>query len=324
MADNLQFREIVDSYIAEKKAVGYNFEKGSQQLKKLVSLYEQMGYTQTVLPKDVVLAYTEKKPYETETNRSHRISAVRGLAAYMQRIDLEAYSFPYKSTPYVESAYQPHIFSNNELAALFSVIDNSISSTSSPFRQIQFSLLFRMLYGTGMRINEALGLLKNDVDLSAGTVFVKHAKLDKERILPLAESLTERARDYENYMQLQTVWKSSMYFFPNSAGNKYDSNSFYHYFRTYLWKAGISHGGRGKGPRVHDLRHTYSVHCLRNWVREGKELSTALPYLSAYLGHVGMRSTQHYLRLTTELYPEITAGLDSAYGWVIPEVADAK
>jgi len=68
------------------------------------------------------------------------------------------------------------------------------------------------------------------------------------------------------------------------------------------------------------FRHTYAVHCLRNWTREGRDLTVALPYLSAYMGHAGARSTQYYLRLTAELYPDIIARLDDAYGWMIPEV----
>ena len=84
--------------------------------------------------------------------------------------------------------------------------------------------------------------------------------------------------------------------------------------------AGISHGGRGHGPRVHDLRHTYAVHVLRKWVRGGVDLTTALPYLSAYMGHSGIRSSQYYLRLTAELYPDITCALEQEFGWMIPEV----
>jgi len=116
------------------------------------------------------------------------------------------------------------------------------------------------------------------------------------------------------------VWHNTCYLIPNSVGHCYDSNSIYHYFRRILWDAGISHGGRGKGPRLHDFRHTYAVHCLRNWTREGKDLTVALPDLSAYMGHAGARSTQYYLRLTAELYPDIIARLDDAYGWMIPEV----
>lgn len=53
--------------------------------------------------------------------------------------------------------------------------------------------------------------------------------------------------------------------------------------REYLWEAGISHSGHG--PRIHDLRHTFCVHCLKRWVLSGKDILNLMPYLSAYLGH---------------------------------------
>ena len=157
-------------------------------------------------------------------------------------------------------------------------------------------------------------------DLTAGTIFIQNTKFEKKRILPLANSMIDRFRVYEISVQTNSIWQKSEYFFPSSLGKKYSEGTIYWAFRDILRRSGISHGGRGKGPRLHDFRHTYAVHCLRNWVREGKNLTTALPYLSVYMGHVGPRSTQYYLRLTSELYPDIVFALDRAYEWIIPGV----
>ena len=78
--------------------------------------------------------------------------------------------------------------------------------------------------------------------------------------------------------------------------------------------------GQGYGPRVHDLRHVFAVHCLKRWVVEGVDLTAALPYLSTYLGHTGLKGTQRYLRLTAELYPEIVSTVEAKFGEIIPEV----
>jgi integrase/recombinase XerD len=48
---------------------------------------------------------------------------------------------------------------------------------------------------------------------------------------------------------------------------------------------------------MHDLRHTFAVHCLEVWVRQGKDLRQKLPLLSGYLGHAILKSTELYLRL---------------------------
>lgn len=86
-----------------------------------------------------------------------------------------------------------------------------------------------------------------------------------------------------------------------------------------LYHAGISHGGKGHGPRIHDIRHTFAVHCLQRWVDENIDLETVLPYLSTYMGHVGIQSTQEYLHLTSELFPQITRAFEGSFN-VFPKL----
>lgn len=107
-------------------------------------------------------------------------------------------------------------------------------------------------------------------------------------------------------------------FFPSPWGGRYPERTIYAYFRRFIWGAGISHGGRGKEPRAHDLRHTFTVHCLKRWVRNALDLTVALLYLSAYLGHAGLKGTQLYLRLTAELYPDIIAAVDERFRDLLP------
>ena len=84
---------------------------------------------------------------------------------------------------------------------------------------------------------------------------------------------------------------------------------------------GIPHGGRGRGPRLHDLRHTFAVHRLEEWVREGVDLDAKLPVLAAYMGHRSLTGTQRYLRITPEVFPDIVANLDKVVGHAIPKEA---
>ena len=92
----------------------------------------------------------------------------------------------------------------------------------------------------------------------------------------------------------------------------------YGFFREALWGAGISHGGRGKGPRVHDLRFTFACHRLRSWVAEGADVNALMPVLAAYMGHADTRCTEYYLRLTAELYPGMVEQVERECGWVVP------
>lgn len=320
MSDTAGFMDIVDGFVTEKRAVGYKFRKEELLLRHIVKLHASMSCDPRQLTKELVLKYAEKHIGESDGNRFSRIGVIRGLAQYMQRLGMDAYVFPYRSVPYTSSGFSPHIFSNDELRRLFEATDHAKESPYTPFKNMQFALLLRMLYSTGMRVGEIATLKKADIDLAQGLIRIRHAKFDKERTIPVAESLLERMRQYDNRMRFYPIWEQTEYFWANTVGNPYDTTTIYHCFREYLRKAGISHGGKGVGPRLHDIRHTYAVHCLRNWVRDGRDLTAALPYLAVYMGHVGVRCTQYYLRLTAELYPDIVMKLDDSYSWMIPEV----
>jgi integrase/recombinase XerD len=98
----------------------------------------------------------------------------------------------------------------------------------------------------------------------------------------------------------------------------------YKNFRRFLWRARISHGGRGRGPRIHDFRHTYAVHCLKKWAEQEKDLTAYLPALKTYLGHESFKETAYYLRLTADVFPHIVLKLETLYPGLIPElVGDA-
>ena len=237
----------------------------------------------------------------------------------MARTGYEAQVVPWRLAPQSDYAYTPYIFSERELGLVLSSVDHLCESGISKHSDLIFPIVFRILIGCGTRISETLRIEKNDVDLENRTLFLRHTKNAKERIIPIAPSVVEKCRLYRTKCQAFSIFASSPWFFPNGHGVPYSSDTAYRHFRKALYVAAISHGGRGKGPRVHDLRHTYAVRVLNKWVHEGKNLTTALPYLAIYMGHEGLKASQHYLRLTAAMFPDLIQSVEKEYGWVIPE-----
>ena len=274
---------MIAGFIEEKRAVGYKYDTEASILKRLDNLLIQKGFTGEILTKEMVLLWTQKRWAEADSTRNARISLIKGLAQYMNKLGNGSYIYPEKATSIVRYRYNAYIFSENELARLFDAADKLPSSSVSPYRRYIFSLLFRMLYGCGLRVSEASNLKKIDVNLKDGTLFIHHAKLDKERIVPMNKSLVERCKKYQRSVLRYNL--DNPYYFPSPCGRNFSVKTIYLIFRKILWKAGISHGGRGRGPRIHDLRWTYAIHCLKKWVLNGKNITVLMPYLSIYLVH---------------------------------------
>lgn len=313
------FAQIVDDYVQEKRAIGCRFDKGSQTLRRIVGIQREIDHGAPCLSRELVELWIEKTPWENETNRSRRISALRGLGEYMVRMGYDAIIIPKRLTIVKDYTYTPYIFSDRELGSLLGTVDQLCATGISIHSDLVFPEVFRILIGCGSRITETLQIEKKDVDVENGTLSLRNTKNRKERIIPMSESLVHRCREYVCNSQSISSFNSSRWFFPNNKSIPYNSGTVYSLYRKALRLSGISHGGRGKGPRLHDLRHTFAVRVLNKWVRNGKNLTTALPYLAIYMGHEGLKACQHYLRLTAVMFPELIETVEKEHGWIIPE-----
>jgi integrase len=88
---------------------------------------------------------------------------------------------------------------------------------------------------------------------------------------------------------------------------------YYEAFRLALKTLNIT-GHQGRAPRTHDLRHSFAVHRLSRWYRDGVDVQTRLPWLSTFLGHVDIQSTEVYLTITADLYEQASARFYRCFG----------
>lgn len=228
---------------------------------------------------------------------------VRILCKYLHSNGYDA-PCAFHPAPHVNKCFVPHIFTKDEIERLFSAVDCTKESSESPLRHLVMPVLFRLLYTCGLRVSEALHLKVADVDLDAGVLAIYGAKGDKERLVGISDSMLAYMKSYRSNPLVTNA--KSIYFFPAPDGGFYDTSTIYDIFRKCLFDAGIPHRGRGKGPRLHDLRHSFAVHILNKWSSEGKDIYTCLPILRTALGHDRITTTEKYLRLVPEAYMEVT------------------
>jgi len=127
----------------------------------------------------------------------------------------------------------------------------------------------------------------------------------------MSEQLTERCRNYAE--MVHGTDSPHKYFFPAPDGGMIPGINIYTNFRKFLHKAGISHGGRGKGPRINDFRHTFAVHSLKRMVLAGKDLAVYHQVLKTYMGHSFFKYTAYYLQLTKDMFPDIRTKVETHY-----------
>jgi integrase len=303
-----------DQFIASKRAGGLDYWRQEIRLRKFLASLPEYLTDEVELPKDAVLAWNSRKNNEKPNTRRGRMTPVREFALYLNTRGIPAYV----PTPIRDKSpeFVPYIFTNNELARFFTAVDNRPNVARVCKDWLVMPTLFRTIYACGLRRSEACALRVCDVDLDSGIMTILATKFHKDRLIPLHTDFLLQLREY-SAKALSHADKQSP-FFPTTTGKFYSSHSIYGAFRKFLWDAGISHGGKGRGPRLHDLRHSFAVHCLRRWVLAEEDLTTKIPYLSAYMGHVHYRHTQVYLHLTAEMYPDIVAKMEKAFD-VLPE-----
>lgn len=311
------FDGYLHKFLNEKRALGYKYKRETYLLGELDRFLNANTHDNAGLSRELVLAWTQKRPHERERTQCSRIHIVKQFSEFLARQGVSTYIPDGTLTPKKIMAFTPYIFSEAEIRSLLCAADNLKQRAVSPRRHLVIPLMFRMLYGCGLRLGEACGIRIRDVDLELGVLAICEAKFGKDRLVPMARPLTEKMCHYAQ-AELRLCGPDE-FFFPAPDGGPYNIGSIYGTYRRLLWQCGISHGGRGTGPRLHDLRHTFAVHCLKRWVRQGVDLYAAMPVLSEYLGHSTLDGTQRYLRLTADLYPDIIAAVEQHFGNIIPE-----
>lgn len=297
-------KDVIQELINEKRALGFKYESIEWKLKELDQLAVKNNLEQIEITREFAEEYIRRKPNEKKVNVMNRVGAIRTLAEYMIRKGYPAYVLPpFPAGSYTRS-FVPHIYTEDELKRIFTAIDEyaktpSLDSQHYPQRE-KYSVIFRILYSTGMRIDEVLHLRVKDVNLEKKTFTILNAKNHKERIIPIHENTIKRLQEY---MIAEEIYRDDQYIFSNRYGNHIDKKTVDYFFLRFLHLAGIPHPD--DGPRVHDFRHTFCVHRLRDWVLEGKDINALFPYLCAYMGHADTRCTEYYLRLTADLFPDI-------------------
>lgn len=266
--------------------------------------------------------WLERRPGEKKATQKKRLDFTKRVCRHMQKTD-PAIEIPSLVIRNAQPDYVPYIFTADEIRRIFDAADQYQPTCRSPYLGLAVPAAFRILYGCGLRSHELVSLKLGDVDLDKRVLSIRDTKFGKSRYVPFSGSLEARLRDY--IRRRFPAPGTDLWLFASRDDNiPYTTQAVHKWLLNLLHAAGIRHGGRGSGPRVHDFRHTFAVHSIQRCFREKGDMAFILPVLSAYLGHKDLRGTQYYLRLTAEMYPDILNALLEKYGTVTGGGADEE
>lgn len=309
----------IKQYLELKRSLGFTLRDVEYIFYQFDRLTITRGEKLIGITKEFSDVWCKKSQNETDGTRYARVSQLSLFARFLCNIGFPSYV---PKVPPFKSSFTPYIFSKNEIALIFSASDHFVpDKIVHDSSYMMMPTLFKLLYGTGLRLQEALSLEEKDVNVEDKYIIVRQSKNGTERMVPVSDSLADVCRQYRDQKRLWTAGhiKSKLFFVKND-NSPCGRGTPYLLFRQILWKIGIPHKGKGLGPRLHDLRHTFACHALAEMAESGLDLYHSLPVLSTYLGHRTLESTNKYVRLTAEMYPNLLKNVNDVCSYVFPEL----
>jgi integrase len=297
-------RLTLERYVNMRQGFGYKFQRQARRLADFVSFMEK--HKATTITTKLALAWATLPPH-SHVSSARRLTDVRGFARHVVSIDPKTEVpltgiFPQWKRP------KPYVYSDGEIDALLAAA-LALPPTAG-LRRWTYHHLFGLIAVTGMRLSEAIGLQRGDVDLEEGVLTVRQTKFGKSRLLPLHPTTRAALRSYAERRDGHLGSRCSPYFFVAERGGRLLKPYVHSVFWRLSREIGLRRPGDSTGPRVHDFRHRFAIRTLVSWYREGTDVENKLPALSTYLGHTCVRDTYWYLSACPELLQEAARRLD--------------
>lgn len=310
----------IEEFTSLKRNLGYKYKTGKSILAAFDRFASEHGIKEIAITKDIVYKWQTSSSNDSPMSRYMKVRILADFSSFLCEKGILSH-IP-RLLPYIKSSFTPYIYSNMEMKLIFEACDK-LQLMKMDYRSPIFCIpvLIRFLYATGLRIGEAIALKTEDIDLQQGYVIIRESKNGKERLVPLSESLLNVCREYSRQKtKLPDNQSKSNHFFTGLNRNKCSHATINTWFRKILRGAGISFRGDKQGPRIHDLRHTFAVHSLVSMTKAENDFYSSMPILSTMLGHSSFASTNEYVRLTAEMYPELIKDVDVISLHVFPKI----
>ena len=300
-------RDQLSDYLRIRRALGYKLARAEKLLGQFVAFLEERN--ESVITIENTLTWVTL-PGGSDSWRAHRLSTVRGFAAYLHALDDTHLIPPADLCPNRPARAIPYPYSEQQIAALMA----ATAILRGRLRQATYRTLLGLLAVTGMRVGEAIRLDRDDVDLAQGVLTVRDTKFGKSRELPVHPSTVKALGGYARERDRLCREPSTDAVLVSQAGTRLLYCAVHATFKQLRDHAGLSPRSVSCRPRIHDFRHRFAVQTLLDWYRSGVDVQPLMPLLSTYLGHTRPSDSFWYLTAAPELLELAAERLGRAEG----------
>lgn len=258
-----------------------------------------------------------EKEHEMPATRGLRISDLRQFSTFLRSQGINSYEIPTKYMKKIYVPFRPYIFSEDELASITHAADSLKPGQRTQTHRLVYPVIVRILIGTGLRIGEVISLKVKDINTSNDVITVFKSKNNVSRYVPMSESLALIVKQYLSSLLHRNEPEQFLFVSPYT-GTGYTYSAMKYMFEKIYNTSGIK-TPQGRRPRIQDVRHTFCTTSLDRMLSAGINLYTAVPILAAYVGHVNLSNTEHYIHLTRNGYDSFIQS-ESVLKSLIPEV----
>lgn len=290
----------LDEYLTLRRAMGFDLSFDERVLRKFATYGDENG--RHLISTALFLDWKENYGSADNNTWSCRLGMVRRFAFWLAEHDDQT-EIP--SSELVAGRYRrrvPYIYTPKQIADIVA----EAGRLPSPYglRAAMWQTLFGLIAVTGMRVNEALSLELHDVDLENAVLVVRKTKNGKDRQLPVGMDTATRLASYAKLRDRLIGHQTRRFFIKEDGEPAGDCGARYNFAqvsRNIGLRSPQSFNRHGHGPRIHDLRHSFAVHTILDWFRDGRDIECEMYKLSTYLGHSEPKHTFWYIEAVPEL-----------------------
>ena len=291
--------QALNDYVSVRRSLGFRFQTPAILLRSFVVFLQAEGASH--ITRELALRWALQPAKVQPSTWTARLGMVRRFAIWCSATEPITEIPPADLLPHPYRRKPPHIFSDEEIERLL----RKTQQLPSPkgLRAHTFTTLFGLLMVTGMRVSEALGLEKPDIDFDHGILHIRCGKFGKSRYVPIHPSTVEALKKYAQARDHLFPSPLTLAFFLSERGTRITNGMTEYTFAKLSQQIGLRPQAKhhGRGPRLHDMRHRFAVRTLIDWYRAGLDAERELPKLATYLGHVHVKNTYWYLEAVPEL-----------------------